>query len=80
MCNVQSKKDIGKEAKILMNWISVLLWARQAMRNTPVRRPPQICTWSVIWLIYARDFVILIFSTREFMIEDSILQLDLLKI
>ena len=44
------------------------------------KEAPLICTWSVIWLIYARHFVILIFSTREFVIEDSVVQRDLPKI
>ena len=45
-----------------------------------MKRPPHFCTWSVIWLIYARDFVIWIFSTREFVIEDSVVQRELLNI
>ena len=33
-----------------------------------------------IWIICARDFVSLIFSSLEFVIEDSVVQRDLLKI
>ena len=43
------------------------------------KEAPHLCAWSVIWLIYARDSIILIFSTRNSWLRTPVVQRALLK-